>query len=1153
MSLSLRTKINAGFLPAFIILGVISYVSYTNTLRLVKNAELVLHTQTVVTGLEEMMSKMKDLETGQRGFLLTGDEDYLEPYQRGLNDIDNIIDQLQRLTTDNERQQQRITQLRELKDKRVEELQRVMHLRREKGLNAAIGRVSQDVGKNFMDTFRNIKNDMKNEELRLLETRNAKVSENTKTTQWIILVGGVLSLLVILGATIIVNLAENERLLAMVGLEKQNRIRSGLLQLSEKLTGEQSPAKLAKSVLETLAHFVDSTVGAIYLADERTGVLKWAGGHGFEQDDKTPLTFKSGDGLVGQAAAQKSFMTIIDPPDHYLKVRSALGSSPIKTLQVLPFVHENEVKGVIELGSLASFTESDTEYLKLGLANIAVAFNSAQARAKIVELLEETQTQSEELQAQQEELKTANEELQSKTQELQAQQEELRATNEELEEQRAVLEEQTVRLEETNREMQKARIEIEDKATEVERASKYKSEFLANMSHELRTPLNSILLLSKSLSENEDRNLTTDQQEICRTVYSAGVDLLSLINDILDLSKVEAGKLDIRVDDIEVSELASAMKNQFRHQAQTKDLMFNIEIAPSCPQTLSTDRLRLEQILKNFLSNAMKFTEKGSVTLSFARPTANSLVGSRLLPETSIAITVSDTGIGIPEHKKNKIFEAFEQIDSTTSRKYAGAGLGLTIATKLAQLLGGEIQMESTHGQGSSFVVLLPERLEQEGSIDPKAYSHPVSARKPHMEAPAPADSETSEARVGAHGIIDDRNDLASHDKTILVIEDDPHFAKVVQGYCRKHGFKCLLAADGESGLQDAFEFRPSAIILDLRLPGLGGMTVLDNLKRNPKTRHIPVHVMSIDEKSSEVLKRGAIGFLNKPVTKEGIEAAFDKIEGKLSAKARKVLVVEDKKIERDNIVRLISSEGVQCTGADSGAAALTLLGGEEFDCMVLDLKLPDMTGFELLQEIEKTTSLRCPPVIVYTGRDLTRDEVDQLDRFSDSIIIKGARSEERLLDELTLFLHHVESELPEEKQQILDRARHREEIFEGKKLLIVDDDMRNVFALRNVFGKKGFEITVAKTGKEAIEKLHNQPDMDLVLMDIMMPEMDGYEAMRLIRTEQRFAKLPIIALTAKAMASDRDKCLEAGASDYLSKPINVDHLLSLLRVWLTS
>jgi CheY-like chemotaxis protein/CHASE3 domain sensor protein/putative methionine-R-sulfoxide reductase with GAF domain len=1144
---SFRSKINAGFIPAIIFLVLIAGFSYRNTEALVENAQSVAHTHEVTETIQNMLSEVKDLETGQRGFLLTGANDYLEPFEKALATLDETLDRLQKLTADNPREQQRIAEIRDLKNQKIDELKHTIQLRREKGLNAALEIVRNNSGKVIMDKIRIVASEMKIEEEGLLKIRNDKTNESTQLTTLVIVVGGILSVLILLGATVVVNLAETKRVTASQQLEDQNRIRKGLLQLGEVMAGEQSVASLAKNVIETIANFIRAQVGAIYLSDD-TGMLKWAGGYAFQQNKNTaPLEFQFGDGLIGQAAAQKKLISFDNLPNHHLKVRSAtIDEMNPANLFVVPFLHEGKVKGVTEFGTSSALSESDLEYLKLGFDNVAVAFNSAQIRARITALLEETQSQAEELQVQQEELRTANEELHAKTHELESQQEELRQANEELEEQRTALEAQTKRLESNNREIQKAQSVIEEKARDVERASQYKSEFLANMSHELRTPLNSILLLSKSMSENDEQNLTVDQEEICRTIYTSGVDLLSLINDILDLSKVEAGKLDIHSAEINISELSKTMQNLFQPQVQNKGLAFKVEISAQCPKYVFTDRLRLEQILKNFLSNAIKFTHSGVVTLTFDRPDAKlDLSSSGLARDSAIAISVQDTGIGIPDNMKNRVFEAFEQIDSTVSRKYGGAGLGLTISKNLAELLGGEIQLESASGRGSRFVVILPEHLAKDGPTD--------RAVKIPQPAPSASIPHSAKQKTGAHGIEDDRKHLSERDKTILIVEDDPNFAKILYGYCQKRGFKCLLAGDGESALTDAKEFHPSAVILDLRLPGISGLAVLEYLKNDSKTRHIPVHVMSVDEKITDVLKMGAIGFLNKPATQHEIENAIQKIDSKISNKSRNVLIVEDRAVERESILKLIGTRDVKCEGVASGTEALARLKTESFDCMVLDLKLPDMSGFELLEKIEKEKPISVPPIIVYTGRDLTLEEINRLQGFSQTIIVKGVHSQERLLNEVTLFLHRVEADLPKEQQQILEKVRHREEIFEGKNLLVVDDDMRNVFALRSIFARKGFEISVAKTGKEAIEKLNaQQPTIDIVLMDIMMPEMDGYEAMRQIRQDKRFEKLPIIALTAKAMETDRAKCIDAGANDYLSKPIDMDHLLSLLRVWLS-
>jgi CheY-like chemotaxis protein/CHASE3 domain sensor protein len=1119
MSYSFRTKVNSGFIPALILMIIIGAFSYQSIDVLTENSRQVLHTQKVLETGEEIISKAKDLETGERGYLLSGKESYLEPYTDALGSIGGATARLQQLTEENESQQKRVAELKSLIALKIKQLRDAIETRREKGLSESVKEMLTDSGKETMDQIRDVVDEIKNEDRRLLAIRNRKTDESTKTALSVIISGGILSLLILVGAMIVVNLAETDRLRANLKLEDQNRIRAGLIGLGEKMTGEQSLSVLARNIIETLVAFVGAQVGTLYLADD-TGKLKWAGGYGIQFKEGGAPEFNPGDGLVGQAAASKKPILVAATPDHYLKVRSSVGDASPAALTVLPLLHDGEVKGVAEIGTFSTFSASDREYLESALPGIAVALNSAQIRAKVAELLEETQAQAEELQVQQEELKSANEEL---------------------EEQSSALEEQASTLQQSNREIEIARTQVEEKAIEVERASRYKSEFLANMSHELRTPLNSILLLSRSLAENSEANLTEDQKEVCLTIHSSGKDLLSLISDILDLSKVEAGKLDIVPAPVDVADLGRSMENLFRAQMDEKGLKFTVEISETCPKTLFTDRLRVEQIVKNFLSNSLKFTQTGGVTLAFDRPgTGVDLDASGLSPEDAIAISVRDTGIGIPEEKKNRIFEAFEQIDGTSNRKYGGAGLGLTIARKLSGLLGGEIQIESTRGEGSRFVVFLPERLEKKAA-EPEPARTPAVARS----------TSPSSAPRRAHGIEDDRAVISGRDKSILIIEDDPNFAKILLDYCRQRGFRCLLAADGETGLEDARKYRPSAILLDLKLPGMNGMTVLENLKGDAKTRHIPVHVISVDDRGSEVLKMGAMGFLAKPVSREGIETALQKIDDRLSSGSKKVLVIEDRKIERENVLKLVADGNVQAVGVETGAEALKLLRTQSFDCVILDLKLPDMSGFELLEVVEKDRSITLPPVIVYTGRDLLKDEIEQLTGFSESIIIKGARSEERLLDEVTLFLHRVEADLPKEKREMLERLRHREALFEGKKLLVVDDDMRNVFALRNIFLKKGFEIVVAKTGKEALEKLNEHPTLDLVLMDIMMPEMDGYEAMRRIRSDPRFQKLPIIALTAKATANDRENCLQAGANDYLSKPLDLDHLLSLLRVWL--
>ncbi len=1134
---SLINKINVGFVAAFFFLGAISYVSYQNANLLSENAAWVGHTHEVTETVETALSQIKDLETGQRGYIITGLDDYLAPFQTGSAAIEVTLDKLQKLTVDNPRQQDRVIELRKIKTAKLEELKESIQIRREKGFQAALQIVNTNVGKKLMREFREVAGQMKLEETKLLEIRNVATSKSTERTLFIIVFGGILAAVIIIGAVILINISENERTLASEKLKERNQIREGLIQLNKKMMGEQSLSELSRNVIETVAEFIGAQVGAIYVNDEAQGTLRWTAGFAFHSTPSTPLEFKLGEGFVGQAARDKKILFVSDIPKDYIKVNSALGDSAPRFLAVFPFVHENSVKGVGELAFFNPISTVFKEYLELGLDNIAIAFNSAEARAQVDELLQKTQVQAEELQSQQEELKTSNEELEEKTDELQTQQEELRQSNEELEEQRATLEEQKSELERTNQEVEKARYEVQQKAEALEVSGKYKSEFLANMSHELRTPLNSILLLSKSLYENPETSLTENQIESSQAIYQSGCDLLNLINDILDLSKVEAGKLDITTAEVELSEIAGNLERVFRQPMALKGLQYTVDIDKKAPKIITTDRFRLEQILKNFISNALKFTEKGSVTVRF-EPQG----------EKSIRISVKDTGIGIAKEKRELVFEAFEQGDGTLNRRYGGTGLGLTIARELAALLGGEVDLDSEEGKGSQFNLQLPVFLEPKGRSKPTpALSSSESLIKAHYEPPG-----EHFVKHPQQTIPDDREHLKKGEQAILIVEDDPHFAKILVKLCRSRGFKCLVAQDGESALSSVEQFRPDAILLDLRLPGMDGLSVLANLKNNLSTRHIPIHVISVEDKGAEVLKMGALGFLSKPVEKSQLDDALKRIERNLSTKNRKVLIVEDKKVERDAILGLIGDGDVEATAVGSGAEAIEILKTGGFDCMILDLHLSDMTGFQLLEKIEKEESISCPPVIVYTGQDLSKEEIKRLQEFSQSIIIKGVHSEERLYDEATLFLHRIASELPKEKQQMLERIHHREEIFEGKKVLIVDDDMRNVFALRSILLSRGFEIFVGKTGKEALERLEETPQMDIVLMDIMMPEMDGFEAMKRIRAQKRFEHLPMIALTAKAMMGDREKCIDAGANDYLSKPLEMNSLLSLLRVWLT-
>lgn len=1187
-ALTFSQKVMLGFGSSFLVLLLSSSVSIYSLETVIRYKDHVLdHPAQELLIAEKLNVLLLERVANMRGYLISQDERFLEQLAADREQFNTLLERMFASSKDADDRSQ-LEKIRNFSMQyRVSSNRSIAMLRDNKNLTEAVGILNNEVMPLFEKTKEQVQNFVRTQEQDLAEAKEQSMATSSTAINRMIgiTIGGLLLIIAMVSTlsrslrrqiesavSVANSIASGQRnnvefptesqdeigkllqamrhmLDAVIRAEdltaRQSRMQTSISEVYAKMRGELSPRQLAANVLNYLAEYMGAQVGAFYRVEGNQ--CSFLAGYAFHDHSKFPQTIPQEVGLVGQVAKTGKTITVDSVPEEYAPVSSSVGQARPRHLLVSPMTNSAGVVAVIELGAFNDFAEEQRDLLEAVKENIGLGLMVSVAKEKQQDLLEEARALTEELQAQQEELKAANEELE-------AQQEELKQSNEELEEQRTVLEEQKERLQQRNVELDQVRSEITDKAQALEQASKYKSEFLANMSHELRTPLNSILILSKSFSSNDDGNLNAEQLEFARTIYTAGVDLLNLINDILDLSKVEAGKMDIRVGEVDIAEVISTLNGLFRYQIETKGLVFKIEVANDIPVSIYTDQGRLEQILKNFLANALKFTEAGTVMLRFARPEKN-VVLTRLTSDKVIAISVIDTGIGIPESKRSLIFEAFEQVDSTLRRKYGGTGLGLTIATELSKLLGGEIQVQSCEGQGSTFTVFIPEILESEdivvarskdASNKPQAQLHSL----PQVTQPK---IEPTPNRVGAHGIEDDRHNLKPNDKIVLVVEDDPKFAKILWRICKAQNFKCLLAENGEDGMEDAKRYGPSGVILDVRLPGMSGIAVLGMLKNNPKTRHIPVHIMSVEEKSQEALRMGAIGFLTKPTSTEEIERVLDKIGYYVSSeRQRKVLVVEDRHVERQSIVKLIGDTRVQVVDVATAKEALEQLQTQTFDCMILDLVLPDMTGYELLRKVESEESITRPPVVIYTGKDISKEEMEGLRRFSESIIIKGVRSEERLLDEVSLFLHYVVTELPQEQQQMLERVRHREEIFEGKRLLIVDDDMRNVFALRSVLLKRGFEIIVGKDGVEALEKVRECPDIDVVLMDIMMPRMDGYEAIRQIRLEERFKDLPIIALTAKAMKADRERCLEVGANDYLPKPVDMESLLSLLRIWLT-
>ena len=886
-------------------------------------------------------------------------------------------------------------------------------------------------------------------------------------------------------------------------------------------------------------------VGALYVAQEgrlqRVAEFAWS-----KEGQNQGRTLELGESLVGQAALERRMLTLEGVPSGYLKVSSSLGSTDVQSLLIVPVEDSGMLNAVLELGFLRPLREEDSELLRRISESVGSAIEAARYRQRLQRVLADTQQLNEELQVQQEELRAANEELEEQSNALresqahmEEQQAELEQINEQLADQAQELSRQRDEMDLKNSRLHDAQLMLEERAEDLLRASRYKSEFLANMSHELRTPLNSSLILAKLLADNPQGNLSDDQVQFARSIYSAGNDLLSLINDILDISKVEAGKLDVYPELLILTRMLEGLKSLFLAQALEKSLRFEIELDDDLPASLFTDRQRLEQILKNLLSNAFKFTEQGSVVLQVSRH-----------DEQRIAFAVRDTGIGIAEEQQAVIFEAFRQADGTTNRRYGGTGLGLSISRELAQLLGGTIEVSSAPGAGSLFTLILPENYSEPATPE---LSPPAQPAEPVVTQPAQTATPPAPVQYAIEHppLEDDRKGFPFSERSVLVIEDEPQFACILRDLAHELNYNCLLAQNADVGFDMAVQYRPDAVLLDMRLPDHSGLTVLERLKENPLTRHIPVHIVSVEDRKETALQMGAIGYATKPTTRDELKEVFQRLEAKLAQKVKRILLVEDDALQRESMALLIEDEDVEITAVEFGAQALEHLRSTLFDCMIIDLKLPDMDGHELLERMAREEICSFPPVIVYTGRNLTRDEEAALMKYSRLIIIKGARSPERLLDEVTLFLHKVESDMPPERQRMLKSVRSREKAFEGRKILVVDDDVRNVFALTSALEQKGALIEIARNGLEAITQLQNIDDIDLVLMDIMMPEMDGFTAMQEIRKDSRFAKLPIIAVTAKAMKDDQDRCLRAGANDYLAKPIDLDRLFSLIRVWL--
>jgi len=908
---------------------------------------------------------------------------------------------------------------------------------------------------------------------------------------------------------------------------EQDWLKTNLARFTGMLQGQRDLTTVGRLLLSELAPLVSAQQGLIYqMESEESAELVLLSAFAGDGQDGHLRRLKVGESLVGQCAAEKKRMVISDLPEHTVPIRSGLFEATPRNVIVLPVLFEGRVKAVIELASLSIFTASHLAFLEQLTASIGIVLNSIEATMQTEALLKQSQQLAIELQTQQKELQQTNEQLAQKAQQLA---------------------EQNVEVERKNQEIEQARRALEEKAKELALTSKYKSEFLANMSHELRTPLNSILVLGQQLGNNPDGNLTPKQVEFARTIHGAGTDLLNLISDILDLSKIESGTVSVDAEEVLFAQLLDAVARPFRHEAEHRQLDFDLHTDPQLPRSLVTDSKRLQQVLKNLLSNAFKFTEQGGVRLSVFLATTGWSEDHSILGKAAsvVSFEVSDTGVGIPFDKQRIIFEAFQQADASTSRKYGGTGLGLAISRELANLLGGEIQLRSAPGKGSTFTLYVPQTY-----VGASTSSLMAPDRAPSSVSPLQL-SAVKVAELPVEQIADDRGNLQPQDSVLLVVEDDSHYARVLRDLARDKGFKVLVATRGVDALALAREFHVNAVSLDVFLPDMLGWTVLNHLKQDPATRHIPVQILTVDEDRRHGLARGAFSFVTKPVTSDGLDAALTRIKKYAAPRRKRLLIVEDDPAEQMSTKELLGYDDIDVTVAGTGADALTAVNEQAFDCVVLDLRLPDMSGFDVLERLRDTPSLNDLPVVVFTGKELSPQEDARLHTLARSVVVKGVESPERLLDETALFLHRLIADLPLEKQRMLERLHRSDDALTGKKVLVVDDDVRNIFALSSVLERRGMTVLTAGTGREAIATIESTPDVAIVLMDIMMPEMDGYQTMQMIRQNSAFQRLPIIALTAKAMKGDREKCLEAGASEYLAKPVNIEQLLSALRRWL--
>jgi signal transduction histidine kinase/DNA-binding response OmpR family regulator/CHASE3 domain sensor protein len=1198
MKSNFKRNLLIGFGISMIILIVTSVASYISISNLLSSSDLVSHTNEVINELSEINAAVIDAETGQRGFLIAGETEFLTPFMNARDRAFAAFDRVKALTRDNEHQHQKLPSLRRLIEARFRYLESAIETKK---AGQEPNLPSLRLGRQAMTEIRQELADMKQHELFLLETRTESMNQFARFTSPLVISGAIIALVITVVFYFRVSADYDERTHLQGVLQKKDEeitariaiiqdvsekisegsyairindeqtdslggvavslnrmaesleysfgvlsdkewLQTGLSTLNNVMIGEKEIETLSAEVIATIASYTESNAGALYVLEG--DLLKRYGGYAFTPE-KSREVIKISEGIVGQSVVSAKPVELKNIPRENVSISFATGEVKPRHVIAIPVLDGYTVKGAIELATINEFSKKQVEFLTNAAPNIGVAISTAQNRRRMQELLEETQAQSEELRTQHTELENMNSELEVQTEKLQTSEEELKVQQEELKQANMELEERSRLLEEKNHMISERNIDIQSKADELTRTTRYKSEFLANMSHELRTPLNSILLLSRLMSDNKDSNLTPDQLEYAKVIQSSGQGLLSLIDEILDLSKIESGKMNLDFQDISMNEIAHNMKLMFGPLANEKKIEFKTVIAEGAPGRIETDRLRLEQVIRNLLSNAIKFTASGYVQLTIESGKAG-----------TVRFVVKDTGIGIAKDKQSIVFEAFQQADGSTRRKYGGTGLGLSISRELVRLLGGEITLTSEPDKGSEFVLTLPARKDGKTvTTTTTELRHTTTVEKQPVVTVTPAlqDRRFISTTI-PENIPDDRNSVTAADRTILIVEDDTAFAKALLEFTRKKGYKGIVSVRGDEAFELARRYMPVGILLDIQLPIKSGWEVMEELKNKPETRHIPVHIVSSHEMKTEGLMKGAVDFINKPVTVEQMQEIFQKIEYVLKHHPKKVLIVEENQQHAKALAYFLETFDVNLEIKNEVGTAIDSLQNDDVDCVILDMGMPNKEAYDTLEAIKKTPGLENLPIIIFTGKSLSQPEVMKIRQYADSIVVKTAYSYKRILDEISLFLHLMEKQhQPEAMSQTpkYHKLGALDEVLKNKTVLIADDDMRNIFSLTKALEKYQMNVVAAVDGKDALKKLKATSKVDIVLMDMMMPEMDGYETTMAIRKERKYQDLPVIAVTAKAMMGDREKCISAGASDYITKPVDIDQLFSLLRVWL--